>query len=55
MDMNNVMLVYIVLWQGESKTTLILDIDNQNTTCVFASEGIQAACLNFNLERHQSV
>ena len=33
----------------------MLDIGDQNTTYVFASNGIQAAYLNLNLQSHQSV
>ena len=31
----------IVLWQGENGNPLILDVDDQNITCVFASRGTQ--------------
>ena len=41
--------MYIVLCQGENKNILILVIDDQNTTYVFASKGTQVAYLNLNL------
>ena len=35
-------LLYIVLCQGEYKHLAILDIGDQNITCVFASKGTHA-------------
>jgi hypothetical protein len=40
--------VYIGLCQEENKHTLIIDIDNQNTTYVFASKGTHVAYLYLN-------
>ena len=33
----------------KEKTILILDIDDQNTTCAFASNGIHVAYMTLNL------
>jgi len=43
--------MYIVFCQEENKkSTLMLDIDGQNTTYVFASKGTQAMYLTLNLQ-----
>ena len=42
--------MYIVLRQEENKHILIQDIDDQNTTYVFASKDTHAPYLNPNLQ-----
>lgn len=45
-----VFIIYIVLRWGETKNTFILDVDDENTTCVFACTGTHVAYLNLKLQ-----
>ena len=47
-------IIYIILCQGE-KNTLILYIDDRNTTYVYASKGTLVAYFNLSLQYCQSV
>ena len=49
------LIIYIILCQGESKENLILDIDVWNTMYVLHPKGTHGAYLNLNLQQHQRV
>ena len=50
------LIIYIqVLYQGQNQNTLMLDIDDQNVTYVFASKDTQVAYLNLSLQYHRGV
>lgn len=50
------LITYIVLCKGENKTMPILDINNQNTTYIFATEDTHVVFfLNLNLQLHRRV
>ena len=42
-------MLHVILCRGENHNIFILDIDDQNTTDVFASKGTHAAYFNLNL------
>ena len=41
-------IIYIVLGQGENKNILVLEIDDQDTTYIFAFKGTHVVYLNLN-------
>ena len=49
------LVIYIVLYQGEDKNLLILDIDGQCTTYVFSSKVTKIVHLNLHLKWRQGI